>query len=611
MCGIAGIYAYHYAANPVDRAELRRIRDFMAARGPDGFGEWYSQDEHVGFGHRRLTIIDLSERGAQPMMSADGKLVVTFNGEIYNYRQLRVSLEAKGHTFRTQTDTEVLLHLYAQKGEAMVHDLRGMFAFGLWDAEKRALLLARDPYGIKPLYYADDGWTLRFASQVKALLAAGNVSRDPEPAGWVGFCLFGSVPEPFTTYQEIRALPAGSTLWVDRVGTREPKQYFSIADTYCRAEAATATISGEDQQLGAREALLDSVRHHLVADVPVGAFLSSGIDSGALVALMRDAGQRDIQTVTVAFEEFRGRSEDEAPLAAEIAARYGTRHTTRIVTEEEFRNDLPKIFAAMDQPTIDGLNTWFVSKASRELGLKVAISGLGGDELFGGYASFRDVPLWVRTLAIPGQIPALGDVTRWLLTGILSQSLNPKAAGLLKYGGNYPGAYFLRRGVFMPWELQAVIGADTARLGLRRLNPIRHIEARLKPQPRTSFGRVAVLESSLYMRNQLLRDTDWASMAHSLEVRVPLVDIKLLSQLAPITARNRPRSKHLLASTPRVPLPSKVVERPKTGFTTPIQSWLQRDNRIQEWRRVPALAAEKCAWAKRWAFQMSAARTAA
>jgi asparagine synthase (glutamine-hydrolysing) len=583
----------------------------MAARGPDGLGDWYSQDERVGFGHRRLSIIDLSEQGAQPTMSADGKLVVTFNGEIYNYRELRALLEAKGRKFRTQTDTEVLLHLYAQKGEAMVHDLRGMFAFGLWDAEKGALLLARDPYGIKPLYYADDGWTLRFASQVKALLAGGKISRDPEPAGWVGFYLFGSVPEPFTTYQEIRALPAGSTLWVDRVGTHEPKQYVSIADRYCQAEAARSSMNDEDQQRGACEALLDSVRHHLVADVPVGAFLSSGIDSGALVGLMRDAGQREIQTVTVAFEEFQGRREDEAPIAAEIASQYGTLHTTRVVTEPEFRNDLPKVLEAMDQPTIDGLNTWFVSKAARELGLKVAVSGLGGDELFGGYPSFRDVPLWVRTLAVPGQIPVLGDLARWLLTGVFSQSLNPKAAGLLKYGGNYAGAYFLRRGVFMPWELQTVIGAEIARLGLRRLNPIRHIASRLKPKPRTGFARIAVLESSMYMRNQLLRDTDWASMAHSLEVRVPLVDIKLLSQLGSITAKYGSSSKRLLANSPRVPLPRKVIERPKTGFATPIQSWLQRDNRIQEWRRVPSLAADKCAWARRWAFQVSAARVAA
>src|SRR5215471_9326755 len=610
MCGIAGIYAFHYAANPVDRNELRRIRDHMAARGPDGVGEWYSQDGRVGFGHRRLTIIDLSERGAQPMMSADGKLVVTFNGEIYNYRQLRASLEARGHTFRTQTDTEVLLHLYAEKGEAMVHDLRGMFAFGLWDEEKSGLLLARDPYGIKPLYYADDGWTLRFASQVKALLAGGKVSRDPEPAGWVGFWLFGSVPEPFTTYQEIRALPAGSVLWVDRVGTHETKQYFSIADTYCRAEAASSPINDESQQHCAREALLDSVRHHLVADVPVGAFLSSGIDSGALVGLMRDAGQQEIQTVTVAFEEFRGTGEDEAPIAAEIASRYGTRHTTRVVTEQEFRNDLPKILEAMDQPTIDGLNTWFVSKAARELGLKVAISGLGGDELFGGYPSFRDVPLCVRALAIPGNLPVLGDLTRLLISRGLSPSVNPKAAGLLKYGGSYASAYFLRRGLFMPWELQALIGADT-RLGLRRLNPIRYIEGLLEPKPSSSFSRIAVLESSLYMRNQLLRDTDWSSMAHSLEVRLPLVDSRLLNQFASITARNGSQSKRLLAHSPRVPLSPKVIERPKTGFTTPIQSWLQRDNRIQEWRQVPSLAAYKCAWARRWAFEVSAATAGA
>jgi len=609
MCGIAGIYAYHYAANPVDRAELRQIRDHMAARGPDGFGEWYSSDERLGFGHRRLTIIDLSERGAQPMLSADGKLVITFNGEIYNYRQLRASLEARGRKFRSQTDTEVLLHLYAEKGEAMVHDLRGMFAFALWDADKSALLLARDPYGIKPLYYADDGWTLRFASQVKALLAGGKVSRNPEPAGWVGFGLFGSVPEPFTTYQEIRALPAGSTLWVDRIGTRQTKQYFSMAEAYCRAEAASLPASDEDLRLITREALLDSVRQHLVADVPVGAFLSSGIDSGALVGLMRDAGQQDIQTVTLAFEEFRDKHEDEAPLAGEIAARYGTRHTTRVVTEQEFGEDLPKILTAMDQPTIDGLNTWFVSKAARELGLKVAISGLGGDELFGGYPSFRDIPLWVSALILPARIPLAGEFARRLLVGMgsFSRFIPPKAPGLLKYGGDYPGAYLLRRGLFMPWELGIILGKHTVRRGLRRLKPIKHVQALLKPRPSTRFGKVAVLESSVYMRNQLLRDTDWASMAHSLEVRVPLVDVELLRHVAPVLAHQKIASKRVLAHAPTLPLPRNVTERPKTGFVTPIQAWLQRDVRLQHWREVPAFAAERCAWARRWAFEVAAA----
>ena len=608
MCGIAGIYAYHYAANPADRTELQRIRDHMAARGPDGVGEWCAPNDRVMLGHRRLSIIDLSERGAQPMISADGRLVVTFNGEIYNYRTLRRSLEMQGYVFRTETDTEVLLQLYAYKGEAMVTDLRGMFAFGLWDAKKGALLLARDPYGIKPLYYADDGWTLRFASQVKALVAGGKVSRDPEPAGLAGFYLFGSVPEPFTTYQEIRALPAGSTLWVDRIGTRAVKQYFSVAAIYRNAEFEKAAVVSNGEIGTLRDALLDSVRHHLVSDVPVGAFLSSGIDSGALVGLMRDAGQQDIQTVTLAFEEFRGSSNDESPIAAEVAAYYGTRHTTRFVTEGEFRDDLSKIMEAMDQPTIDGLNTWFVSKAARELGLKVAISGLGGDELCGGYPSFRDIPLSVRALGIPGRIPLLGKFARHLMTALDSSGriFHPKAAGLLEYGGAYEGAYLLRRGLFMPWELKTILGADTARRGLSRLKPISRMAHLLSPRPKLANSKIAVLESAMYMRNQLLRDTDWASMAHSLEVRVPLVDAKLLSHVARITAKHGSLSKRMLGQSPSMPLSVVAFDRPKTGFQTPIQSWLQRDRRMQDWRRIPMLAADDCSWARRWAFQMAA-----
>ena len=229
MCGINGIFAYHYAA---ERDRSRRADPHARPHGRARAGRrgvWISADARCGLGHRRLSIIDLSPAGAQPMASADGNLVVTFNGEIYNYRELRRELEAKGRAFRSQSDTEVLLHLYAEKGEDMVHDLRGMFAFAIWDAERGSLFLARDPYGIKPLYYADDGWTFRFASQVKALLAGGAISRDPDPAGQVGFYLFGSVPEPFTTYRDIRALPAGSTLMVDRIGAREPRRYHSIA----------------------------------------------------------------------------------------------------------------------------------------------------------------------------------------------------------------------------------------------------------------------------------------------------------------------------------------------------------------------------------------------
>ena len=609
MCGIAGIYAYGAAADRVDRAELCRIRDYMAARGPDGAGEWQSQDGRVIFGHRRLAIIDLSENGAQPMQSADRKIVITFNGEIYNYRTLRTELEMRGYRFRTQSDTEVLLHLYAATGPAMVNQLRGMFAFAIWDSEKHGLLLARDPYGIKPLYYTNAYGAVRFGSQVKALIAGGRVSRDPEPAGWVGFHLFGSVPEPFTSYREIRVVPAGSSVWIDAKGARTEIRYFCIPEIFRNAEEHSRDLSRTELQSDVQATLLDSVRHHMVADVPVGIFLSAGIDSGALLGLMRDVGQARVEAVTLAYEEYRHTHEDEVPLAAKCATYYDSHHTIRMVTANEFRDDLPKIFDAMDQPTIDGINTWFVSKAAAELGLKAAISGLGGDEIFGGYPSFRDIPRWLRLWALPAGIPLLGDAFRYFAERSgLANMLSPKITGALKFGGSYAGVYFLRRGLFMPWELAAIMDHDLVAEGLRRLEPVRHIARALEPKPRTAFGKVAALEASLYMRNQLLRDTDWASMAHSLEVRVPLVDAELLKAIAPaVVGLPRGSGKRLLAVSPSSPLPDEITTRAKTGFGTPIADWLQKDSRLQKWRNIPELARPRCPWARRWAYQLAAA----
>src|SRR6516165_73360 len=304
MCGVNGIFAYHSAANAPDEVELLATRDAMRARGPDGSGLWWSSDRRCGLGHRRLSILDLSERASQPMASDDGKLVITFNGEIYNYNALRVELEAAGARFRTTSDTEALLHLYARYGVAMVHRLRGMFAFAIWDEIRRELFLARDPYGIKPLYTANDGWTFRFASQVKALLAGGRVSRDVEPAGVVGFHLFGSVPEPFTLYRDIRALPAGHTQRVDAAGAHEPLPFTKLAAILAEGASHPAPVAELRERL--RAAALDSVRAHLLADVEVGTFLSAGVDSGALLGLMSDAGQHETRALTLAFDEFRG-----------------------------------------------------------------------------------------------------------------------------------------------------------------------------------------------------------------------------------------------------------------------------------------------------------------
>jgi asparagine synthase (glutamine-hydrolysing) len=606
MCGIAGIYAYRDSAQSVDLDELRVIRDHMARRGPDGSGEWLSEDRRVGFGHRRLAIIDLSDRAAQPMHTSDGRLTITFNGEIYNYVALRQELERKGYVFRTTSDTEVLLHLYRDRGVDMLHALRGMYAFGLWDAVDKSLLLARDPYGIKPLYYADQDGTLRFASQVRALLAGGGVSREPDSAGQVGFYLWGSVPEPYTTYRSISALPAGSYLVAKSAAVGAPHTHFSIARCWADAcESAEPIPTADEAQTLVREALRASVASHMVADVPVSAFLSGGIDSGSLVGLMAEQGVASTHAITLSFAEFSGSNDDEVPLAAAVARYYGVQHHIRHVGQTEFREDLPAILAAMDQPTIDGVNTWFVSKATCELGLKVAISGLGGDELFGGYSTFQTVPRFVRTMFWPSQVPGLGEALRRAAGPVLTRvpGAHPKLAGLAEYGGSYPGAYMLKRGLFMPWELDSILPSDLVREGLDQLEPSRRLQSLLSPMPRTDWAKVAVLEASQYMRNQLLRDTDWASMAHSLEVRVPLVDHMLLTQLAaPIARARRIEGKRWLAMSPARPLPLHVRNRAKTGFSTPIESWLSHAKELDAWRRLPSLAHPTCPWARRFAY---------
>ena len=573
MCGLAAIHAWHPAASGVDREELRRIAARMAPRGPDGQGEWIAADGRVALAHRRLAVIDPDPRAAQPMRAADGLAVLAYNGEVYNFRELRAALERDGVAFRTRSDTEVLLALFAREGEAMLPRLRGMYAFALWDARRGALLLARDPLGIKPLYYADDGWTLRAASQVKALRAGGRVSGDAEPAGLAGFALLGSVPEPFTLLREVRALPAGHALWVDERGPGAPRRHFSIARAW-----AESRFDGEPEA-AAIAAVRDSVRAHLVADVPVGVFLSAGVDSGALLGAMEDQAAAPPTAVTLAFDEFAGSADDEAPQAARIATFYRVPHVVRRVGEAEFRADLPRILDAMDQPSIDGFNTWFAAKAAREAGLKAVLSGVGGDELCGGYASFRDVPRWRRLVRPLARLPLVGRGARLALAPVLGASgaASPKAAGLLELGGTWAGAWLLRRGLFMPWELPRVLPREVAIEGLRRLRWHQRIGASLDPDPGSDFARVATLEMTHYLRDTLLRDADWASMAHGVELRTPLVDAWLLRAAGAAFAALGPRrGKAALAKAPRRPLPPLAMARPKTGFQTPVAGWLAR-----------------------------------
>jgi asparagine synthase (glutamine-hydrolysing) len=569
VCGINGLLRLSPAAPPLDREELLRTRERMAARGPDGAGDWVSPDGRAALASRRLAILDLSAAGAQPMASADGRLHAVLNGEIYNFRELRAALEREGRRFRSHSDTEVLLALYAREGAAMLRRLRGMFGLALWDEAEQTLLLARDPLGIKPLYYAVEGGVLRFASQVKALEAGGAVSRTVEPAGLAGFLLWGSVPEPWTIRRGVRALPAGHRLLV-RDGRIEGPEPFAV-------EPAPEPEADEGHEAAA--ALADSVRAHLVSDVPVAVFLSAGLDSTLVAALACRAAPEPPTTFTLRFDVLAGTERDEGPLAAEVARRLGTRHVERTVRREDFLHLWPAALDAMDQPAIDGFNVFLVSKAAHEAGIKVALSGLGGDELCGGYSSFADVPRLQRQARRARRVPGLPSL--WPAVARRAFGARPKFAGALRHGGTLPGAYFLRRGLFLPEELPALLGADAAAEGLAAYDPVADAARNLAASNGHLAGRagdwlaVQRLETRHYLRNQLLRDADWAAMAHSLELRVPLVDAWLLARFAALgfePARSSGKRELVRRAAPE--LPEAVFHRAKTGFYVPVVPWL-------------------------------------
>ncbi len=582
MCGIVSIFTYNNPSG-VDHEDLRRIRDQMAHRGPDGSGEWYSEDHQIGFGHRRLAIIDLSERGDQPMKTEDGSLVITFNGEIYNYKNLRVELERKGYRFHSQSDTEVLLHLYAEKGLDMLDDLRGMFAFVIWDDKKKRLFIARDPFGIKPLYYADNGKTFYAASQVKALLKVAHMDTRPDAAGHVGFFLWGHVPEPYTFYRGIRSLPVGSYMWIDSMGNKETRTYCRVTEILSDSSRPNSAMSSGEVKSLLRTALLDTVRHHLIADVPVGIFLSSGMDSTTLVALASEMNQGKINTITMGFKEYIDTLNDETPLARLVADRYGTTHQTIWLSKKDFEEDFQHLIQSMDQPTTDGVNSYFVSKTAKKAGLKVVLSGLGGDELFGSYSSFSQIPRIVNMLGPFKNLPLLGKAFRIVSYPFLKHMTSPKYAGIFEYGGNYSGAYLLKRGMFMPWELPQLLDGEMVREGWRELQTIFRLDETIS-KIGNPYRRVSAFEMCWYMRNQLLRDTDWAGMAHSIEIRVPLVDVELLRNVAPLLGGASSPGKKEMASTPAKPLPQKVLERGKTGFSIPTRQWILEDHKELEER---------------------------
>jgi asparagine synthase (glutamine-hydrolysing) len=597
MCGLSGVLYSDAGQAGVALQAVQKMSGRMRLRGPDADGTW--RGNGVVLGHRRLAIQDLDVRSNQPFVSADKRYVIVFNGEIYNFHVLRQGLQASGEVFRTSSDTEVLLALFVREGAAMLPKLRGMFAFAVWDVVAQSLFLARDPYGIKPLFYSATPSGFVFASQVKALQASGLVATEIELAGLAGFYLWGSVPAPWTLYRDVFALLPGHYLQVQAGRVGVPVCWQDIRTHW---QGASDTASAADVQTLVRQAVTDSVQAHLVADVPVGGFLSGGIDSGVMVGLTTQLGAR-VEGITISFAEFAGGRDDEAPVAAAIAAQYGLPHRLRQVTRAEFEHDVPLILDAMDQPTVDGVNTWFASKAAAECGYKVVLSGVGGDELFCGYPSFDQLP---RAAVVGKLASALSGCALQAPFDLMARlQHSPKLAGVPAFMGSIGGLYFLKRGLFLPSDLPMLMGPDQAREGLARLggSPPGLIVA----PSRDGASAVGMLESVCYLRNQLLPDSDWASMAHSLELRTPLVDAKLLATLGTLVPSfTKGRGKNMLAMAPLQPMPDSIIHRPKTGFSTPMAQWLQQCMPQSVYHNIngfsqTVLTHPTTPWARRWA----------
>lgn len=556
MCGIAGVFSTRHEPWEV-RAAAARMQSTLVHRGPDDEGLWHSPEGQAALAHRRLSILDLSSGARQPMSTPDGRYTICFNGEIYNFHELRARLERAGIAFTTSSDTEVVLRLFEQLGAACVNVLRGMFAFAIWDAQIQSAFLARDPLGIKPLYFHRSAGLLAFASELRALTQAQLFA--PTLSSEAVRCYFetGSVPEPLTLIAEAEVLPAGHTLrWTGL-----------SCETQCYWQVRWPTaefMSSADAVQRTRAALLDSVQHHFVSDVPVGVFLSGGVDSTAILALANATEHRGCSTFSIAVDDVGA---DESAIARRTAAHFGSDHHEMRLDASVAQGLFAEFLNHLDQPTIDGLNTFTVSSLARRHGMKVVLSGLGGDEVFGGYSSFSKIPKMLHLHRWLRLIPGLASMLEH------GKPQHRRLADFVRSRGTAEDAYASLRGIFAKSEAARLTQWITGQQALF----VAPQASSLKLQATTIADQISELELTRYMRNQLLRDSDVMSMAHGLELRVPFVDRALFDASASIPAalRLQPSKRLLTDAVPEVP--EWVVNQKKRGFLFPYQKWLGSD----------------------------------
>lgn len=549
MCRIAGLISAKLSE--VDRTSgLQRMCDAMHKGGPDGYGYQFLSALNLGLGHRRLSLIDLSEKGKQPMLYQN--LWITFNGEIYNYRELKADLTAKGYTFENETDTEVILAGYQAYGIPFFKQLKGMFAFALVDQDKKQTFLVRDEQGIKPLYYYQNEKELYFASEIKAFTAL-NKSWEENKAWPIYFLSFGFIPEPFSTLKDVFNLVKGHYLVWDH--EKQKAEIKKFAGDYPNTSPAIEAVEST-------KTLLDqAVKRHLISDAPIGVFLSGGIDSSLLSLIAHEQNSQTITTVSINFNEPEF---SEQQYQTVIAEQIGSKHISYTVTPQDFEKNIPQIFKDMDQPSNDGINSWFVNKVAKENGLKAVLSGIGADEIYGGYPSFKRHRLVSKLKKLPRFILRQA---KYLPHDKL------KRISFLAYK-NPIGEYLFLRGFFTPNVVAQLLQVEEKAVAALLHNyPIDNEVARL-----TAEDRISWFETNIYMQNQLLKDTDYMSMAHGVEVRVPFLDQDVVNNALQLPTdkrfdQNQPKS--LLIKAYQSLLPEVIWNRPKKGFTFPFQHWFK------------------------------------
>lgn len=584
MCAIAGIIGLLTESN---LSALKRMNEAMGHRGPDGEGYWHAPADKDGrsvmFAHRRLSIIDLSSAGAQPMVDPVTGCVIVFNGEIYNYLELKNKLLAAGHSFTSSGDTAVMLRTMSVQSRDAVRQLRGMFAFAFWDPRDRKLVIGRDPLGIKPLYFARNpeprgAWSLIFASELRAILASGLLVKPSlNPSALASMVWNGFVVTPDTIVSGVEPVWPGQIRVFDLVGGDDRSEFYW---TELPREKLEPLEEGEVANV-----LQDTVRRHLLSDVPVGVFLSSGIDSAAVANLAQRASKVPIHTFTLAFAEEKY---SEGAIAGRIANAIGTQHQEMLLTEEHFVSRLDAALDSLDQPTFDGLNSYYISRAIRETDLKVALVGTGGDELFGGYTSFRELPRLLHLL----------KNTRWLprtclrdMAGALSALLQPqrgafppqarwaKLPAIMECRQDLLSLYQLAYALFLPNFQKDLLGERLRDTMVDGLPAAMRSKLEIETQGCTELSAISLMEQRIFLGERLLRDTDSTSMSASIEVRLPLVDQILFEAANQLrdSVRYRPvGKKSILRRIGLRGLDPALFDRRKSGFVLPFNDWLRR-----------------------------------